>query len=61
VAEASSPPRISPLFLSVITMLAPLGMHTFVPALPIMARDFGVAPGSIQSVLTLYVCGLAVG
>lgn len=61
MAEPSPTPRISPLFLSVITMLAPLGMHTFVPALPIMARDFGVAPGSIQSVLTLYVCGLAVG
>jgi DHA1 family bicyclomycin/chloramphenicol resistance-like MFS transporter len=53
--------RASLPLLAALTALAPLGMHMMVPSLPFMARDLGVSPGSIQTVVTLYVFGLAVG
>lgn len=53
--------RASLPLLSILTALAPLGMHMMVPSLPFMARDLGVSPGSIQTVVTLYVFGLAMG
>ncbi len=36
-------------------------MHIFVPALPAVARQFDVQPGTAQLTLTLYLVGIAVG
>jgi DHA1 family bicyclomycin/chloramphenicol resistance-like MFS transporter len=38
-----------------------LGMHIFVPALPVAARDLGVSDATIELTLTLYLIGVAVG
>jgi DHA1 family bicyclomycin/chloramphenicol resistance-like MFS transporter len=53
--------RASIPILALLTALAPVGLHMFIPSLPQMARDLAVSPGSIQSMVTFYVCGMAVG
>jgi DHA1 family bicyclomycin/chloramphenicol resistance-like MFS transporter len=38
-----------------------LGMHIFVPALPIAADDLHASPGALQLTISLYLVGLALG
>ena len=44
-----------------VTMTGTVAMHVFVPAMPEAARDLGVSPALIQSTITLYIGGLAIG
>jgi len=51
-----------PLWLLVlITLSGTLGMHMFVPALPMAAHDLGTSPGEMQLTISLYIAGLGVG
>ncbi|WEG08485.1 multidrug effflux MFS transporter [Microbacterium horticulturae] len=47
--------------LGMLTILGPLGTDTFLPALPAMADDFGVAVSAVQLALTGFTVGMAVG
>lgn len=38
-----------------------LGVHVFVPALPLIALDFGVSEGATRATISLYMSALAVG
>ncbi len=55
--------RLSPpLWLLVfITLSGTLGMHMFVPALPMAAHDLGTGVPAMQMTITLYIAGLAAG
>ena len=63
---AAGPPahtRVSvPIWLLVlITLSGTLGMHMFVPALPLAAVQLGTTPAAMQMTISLYIAGLAVG
>lgn len=47
--------------LVLITLSGTLGMHMFVPALSMAARDLGTSPGEMQLTISLYIAGLGVG
>jgi MFS transporter, DHA1 family, multidrug resistance protein len=47
--------------LALFTFSGTLGMHIFVPALPIAGRDLGAGVGVMQWTVSLYIFGLAVG
>lgn len=49
------------LFLALLAIVCPVGMHIFVPALPQIARDMNISAGEAQLVLTFYVMGMASG
>jgi DHA1 family bicyclomycin/chloramphenicol resistance-like MFS transporter len=38
-----------------------LGIHIFVPALPLAARDFGASPSAAQLSISAYIVGLSLG
>lgn len=44
-----------------ITLTGTLAMHMFVPALPDVARSFGVSKAEMQMTVTVYIVGLAAG
>src|ERR1700680_1602236 len=44
-----------------VTMTGTMAMHIFVPAMPAAAVDLGASPSLIQSTITLYIVGWAVG
>ncbi|HYP82550.1 MAG TPA: multidrug effflux MFS transporter [Variovorax sp.] len=57
-----SPVPAPPLWLLVlVTLSGTLAMHMFVPALGEAARDLATSPAAIQSTITLYIVGLALG
>src|SRR5581483_1544510 len=56
-ASSLRPPPLLILVLS--TALGSLGLHMVVPALPEMARVFGIPAGDIGYVVTAYLVGLA--
>lgn len=47
--------------LGLLTMLMPLSIDMYLPALPQIAREFGVSAGSVQMTLNLYILGFALG
>lgn len=47
--------------LVLITLSGTLGMHMFVPALPLAAVQLGTTPAAMQMTISLYIAGLAVG
>ena len=47
--------------LTLITFSGTLAMHIFVPALPEAARDLGASVGAMQTTMSVYILGLAVG
>ncbi len=49
------------LILSTLTIMAPLSIDMYLPALPSIAQAFGVGDGPIQLTLTSYFLGFAVG
>lgn len=57
------PPQASiPLWLlAMLTFSGTLGMHIFVPALPMAAADLGVGAPAMQMTISLYIVGLAIG
>lgn len=42
-------------------MLMPLAIDMYLPALPIIAAEYGVSAGSVQMTLSAYVLGFAIG
>ncbi|MCH2557522.1 MAG: multidrug effflux MFS transporter [Alcanivorax sp.] len=58
-------PTISPLRLAILlgglVALGPLAIDTYLPALPTMAEDFGVAVHRVELSVSFYVIGVAAG
>jgi DHA1 family bicyclomycin/chloramphenicol resistance-like MFS transporter len=53
------PTRLFLLSLVAVTAIGPLSMQIFIPALPIIQRDFGVAAGTAQLALSLSMVAIA--
>ncbi|CAM3012342.1 Bcr/CflA family multidrug efflux MFS transporter [Vibrio neptunius] len=49
------------LVLGAIGALTPLAIDMYLPAMPTIARDLGVADGAVQITLTMYTAGFAIG
>ena len=47
--------------LGLLAMLMPLSIDMYLPALPVISEQFGVAAGSAQMTLSTYILGFAVG
>jgi len=47
--------------LGLLAMLMPLSIDMYLPALPQIAREFGVSAGSVQMTLNIYILGFALG
>ncbi len=47
--------------LGLLAMLMPLSIDMYLPALPQIAREFGVPAGSVQMTLNIYILGFALG
>lgn len=62
--EQNRTPQISFLLfliLGAIGALTPLAIDMYLPAMPTIARDLGVAEGAVQITLTAYTAGFAIG
>ncbi|KHT35634.1 Bcr/CflA family multidrug efflux MFS transporter [Vibrio sinaloensis] len=62
--EQTSPPQINFLIfviLGAIGALTPLAIDMYLPAMPTIAKDLGVAEGAVQITLTAYTGGFAIG
>ncbi|KHD26858.1 multidrug transporter [Vibrio caribbeanicus] len=62
--EQTSTPQISFLIfviLGAIGALTPLAIDMYLPAMPTIAKDLGVAEGAVQITLTAYTAGFAIG
>lgn len=58
----TGPPRRLPLWsLVLISFSGTLGMHIFIPALPLAGAELGAGAGGMQMTISLYILGLAVG
>lgn len=53
------PTRLFLIALVAVTAIGPLAMQIFIPALPIIQRDFGVAAGTAQLALSLSMLAIA--
>ncbi|MHB9327296.1 Bcr/CflA family multidrug efflux MFS transporter [Phytobacter ursingii] len=49
------------IILGLLAMLMPLSIDMYLPALPVIAGQFGVPPGSAQMTLSTYILGFALG
>jgi DHA1 family bicyclomycin/chloramphenicol resistance-like MFS transporter len=49
------------IFLGSLAALAPLSMDMYLPALPLMADEFGIATSMVQLTLTATMAGMAIG
>ncbi|WJV55431.1 Bcr/CflA family multidrug efflux MFS transporter [Pectobacteriaceae bacterium CE90] len=47
--------------LGLISMLMPIAIDMYLPALPVIAKEFNVDPGRVQMTLSAYVLGFAIG
>ncbi len=47
--------------LGAITAIGPLSIDTYLPAMPALSQDFGVAASSVQYTLSVFFIGLAIG
>ncbi len=47
--------------LGLLSMLMPLAIDMYLPAMPLIAHEFGVTPGSVQMTLSAYVLGFSIG
>lgn len=54
-------PNVPLWLLALITFSGTLAMHIFVPALPQAGADLGASPAAMQSTVSLYILGLALG
>ena len=62
--EQTSTPQINFLIfviLGAIGALTPLAIDMYLPAMPTIAKDLGVAEGAVQITLTAYTAGFAIG
>ena len=58
--EKNSPTGLV-VILGLLAMLMPLSIDMYLPAMPQIAREFGVSAGSVQMSLNLYILGFAIG
>lgn len=49
------------IILGLLSMLMPLSIDMYLPAMPQIAREFGVQASSVQMTLNIYILGFAVG
>ncbi|CAA0125095.1 Bicyclomycin resistance protein [BD1-7 clade bacterium] len=49
------------MLLAVVFALSPLAIDTYLPAIPMMAENLGVASGDIAVTISIYILGLALG
>jgi MFS transporter, DHA1 family, multidrug resistance protein len=54
-------PAVPLWLLGLFTFSGTLGMHIFVPALPMAAKDLHATPAALELTVSLYILGLAVG
>src|SRR6187402_2760403 len=47
--------------LGLLSMLMPLAIDMYLPAMPLIASEFGVGAGSVQMTLSAYVLGFSIG
>lgn len=47
--------------LGLLSMLTPFAIDMYLPALPVIAKEFGVEPGQVQMTLSAYIMGFAIG
>lgn len=58
--QSLSPARLA-VVLGILTAFGPLSIDMYLPALPTIADDFGVATARVQTTLALFFIGLAAG
>lgn len=58
---AQRSPRVPLWLLALFTFSGTLGMHIFVPAMPVAALDLGAGTSAMQMTVSLYIFGLALG
>ncbi|MGD8327338.1 MAG: MFS transporter, partial [Sphingomonadales bacterium] len=56
--QSIAPPILA---LVLTTAMSPLALNIFLPSMPNMAREFGVASTDIQPAVSLYFLGVAFG
>lgn len=49
------------IILGLLSMLMPLAIDMYLPAMPTIAAEFGVSDGSVQMTLSAYVLGFSIG
>jgi DHA1 family bicyclomycin/chloramphenicol resistance-like MFS transporter len=54
-------PRFLPLILGTLTAFAPISIDMYLPGLPLIGDEFGVATASVQLTLVVFLIGLALG
>jgi DHA1 family bicyclomycin/chloramphenicol resistance-like MFS transporter len=59
--KADAPPSYPFWLIVFVTGSGTLAVHVFVPALPVIAADFGVGAGAAQLVISAYMFALAIG
>lgn len=47
--------------LGLLSMLTPFAIDMYLPALPVIAKEFGVELGQVQMTLSAYIMGFAIG
>lgn len=60
-AAAGGPPPYLIFFFGALVALGPLSMDAYLPAIPSMARDFGVSIVSMNNTLSVFLVGYAFG
>ena len=61
LATAAKPPLGLVLMLGTLTALGPLAIDMYLPALPLIAKDFGASDASAQRTVTFFLAGLCLG
>ncbi|MFP1983209.1 Bcr/CflA family multidrug efflux MFS transporter [Lonsdalea quercina] len=60
--QAQLPSRVGLIvILGLISMLMPLAIDMYLPALPVIAKEFDVEAGRVQMTLSAYIFGFAIG
>jgi DHA1 family bicyclomycin/chloramphenicol resistance-like MFS transporter len=61
VAHVGAAPRYLIVFFGALAALGPLSVDAYLPAFPMIARDFGVSIVSVQNTLSAFLIGYALG
>jgi len=58
----TAPPRLPPFWIVIaISILGPFSLHVVIPAMPLLAAEFGTDIAAAQTTLTAYLVGIAGG
>jgi DHA1 family bicyclomycin/chloramphenicol resistance-like MFS transporter len=61
VAHVAATPKYLIVFFGALAALGPLSVDAYLPAFPMIARDFGVSIVSVQNTLSAFLIGYALG